>query len=464
MLDNLNNLFLPFQKKWINDDSRFKLYQKTRRAGITWCEAFKSVDDCLTKKIRNKPLKVYFTSSNFDNSIDFIGYCKEWTELLNVGLEDSGIKIIDNDGTKMQTIRFKNGAEIVALSSNPKALRGKGGKLIIDEFAFHDNQSELWKAAKPVVTWGYPLVIISSLNGKEMFYRFIEKIEQGKLNWSMHKTDIFQAVDMGLVDKILDKKTTKKERQTWLEEEKNNCFDEVTWLQEYCCIAVDEATSFLSYELISNCIEETLIDDLNKVRGELYVGYDVARRKDLSTVYIFEKLGSVFYLRKSYELKNVKFKEQKEIMRSILSLPNCMRCAIDQTGIGAQMAEELKDEFGSRKVEPVTFTSKAKEELAYKLLYAFQDKNIRIPDDEKLKNDLHSVKRISTSTDVIRFDVERSETDGHADRFWAIALAIFAGVNKPYVKAKIKTANFRNSRSFNREFNFKGLGRFLRGI
>ncbi|MCD8025323.1 MAG: terminase family protein [Candidatus Gastranaerophilales bacterium] len=456
-MDDITQLFLPFQKRWLLDTSRFKLAKKSRRTGFTWIQAFEDVKDATTMKVRNKHLDVWFTSSNSDNAKEYIIYCKDWATTLNAGFLDLGEVLIDEEkGIKALSLEFNNGARINGLSSNPAALRGKGGKLVIDEFAFHKDQKELWKAGKPVVTWGYPLRIISSLNGaNNLFYHFLTLIEKGKLNWSLHEVDIFKAVNEGLVDKIYGRKTTEEERLEWLKQEKESSGDDVTWLQEYCCVAVDEATSFITYELINSCIEETLQEGLNNITGDIYIGYDVARINDLSVVSIFEKCGSVFYLRKLLEFKNVKFKDQKQAVLALLSHPKTRRMAIDETGIGKQMAEELKDEFGSRMVEPINFSLKTKEELAYKLLYAFQDRNIRIPDDEAIKNDLHSVRRLQTNANIVRFDADRSATDGHADRFWSFALAIFAGTNEPYQKPVILSAKPNIYKEFN-TINLRG--------
>lgn len=464
-IEDISELFLPYQKNWLKDVSRFKLASKTRRSGFTWTQAFEDVKDALSLKVRNKPIPVWFTSSNFDNALEYILYCKDWATTLNTGFEDLGIELLDlENDVRVQSIKFENGARITGLSSNPKVLRGKGGKLVIDEFAFHENQNELWRAGKPVITWGYPLRIISSVRGVNLFYKFIQLVKQGKLNWSLHEVDIFKAVQEGLADKILDRPLTEAERQEWIAEEKKSCADEITWLQEYCCQVVDDAVSFISYDLIhSACIDNCINESLNDIKGEIYIGYDVARIKDLSVVAVFEKLGNVFYLRKLIELKNIPFVEQKMIVRAILSHPKARKLAIDATGIGRQMAEELTYEFGKRMVDSVTFTLNVKEELAYKLLYAFQDRNIKIFDNEKLKVDIHSVKRIPTTTGVIKFDCNRAETDGHADRFWALALGIFAGTNEPYQKPIILSAKPKLYKDFNGMLNLGRLGGFLRG-
>ena len=43
-----------------------------------------------------------------------------------------------------------------------------------------------------------------------------------------------------------------------------------------------------------------------------------------------------------------------------------------------------------------------------------------------LRDDLHSLKRTTTSAGNVRFVADRSE-NGHADRAWALALALHAG-------------------------------------
>lgn len=470
-----DNLFLKYQKKWLQDTSMVKIAAKSRRIGFTWTQAFEDVKDALTLKIRGKYVDVWYTSADLSAAKEYINYCKFWAKSTKTAFQDLGNIVIDEEkDIKALSLEFKNGARINAISSNPSAFRSKGGKVVIDEFAFHKNPAELWKAARPVITWGYPLRIISSLNGtNNLFYKFIQLIKKGKLKWSLQEIDIFKAVDDGLVDKIYDRPTTKEEKEAWLQELKESCGDEVTWQQEFCCIAVDEASAFISYELINSCIEDTLIigsegknkyniKTLSDIEDDIYIGYDIARKKDLSVITVWEKKGSVFYLRVIYELKNMLFRGQKAILYSLLKLPKCRKCCIDKTGIGAQLAEDAELDFG-KKVEGITFSAKTKEELAYKLYYAFEDRNIRFPDDEDFKNDIHSIKRLPTSTGVVRFEAERSETDGHADRFWSSALGIFAGTNEPYIKPKILSAKPSVYSGLNSELNLRRLGGLLRG-
>ena len=152
------NLFLPYQKRWLLDTARFKLSEKSRRTGFTWVQAFEDVKDANTLLVRGKPVDTWFSSANASAAVEYILYCEGWAKAVNASFEPLGEIIIDEDkDIKALSMQFKNGARINALTSNPKGFRSKGGKVVLDEFAFHENPVELWKAAKPVITWGYRL-------------------------------------------------------------------------------------------------------------------------------------------------------------------------------------------------------------------------------------------------------------------------------------------------------------------
>jgi phage FluMu gp28-like protein len=85
------------------------------------------------------------------------------------------------------------------------------------------------------------------------------------------------------------------------------------------------------------------------------------------------------------------------------------------------LAERLAQRWGYR-AEGVTFTAAAKSELAMPLLRLFQDKLLRVPAEADVREDLHSVRKVVTAANNIRLDADRDER-GHADRFWALALA-----------------------------------------
>ena len=157
----------------------------------------------------------------------------------------------------------------------------------------------------------------------------------------------------------------------------------------------------------------------------LYIGVDVGRNHDLTVIWINSFEGGRHLCRRLIVLENLKFSAQEEILYPFLELPNMRRCCIDASGLGMQLAERAADRFGSYRVEGIKFSGPVKEALAYPFRAAFEDRNIRIPRDPKLRADLRAIKKETTAAGNIRFSADRGE-NGHSDRFWAGALAIHA--------------------------------------
>jgi phage FluMu gp28-like protein len=149
--------------------------------------------------------------------------------------------------------------------------------------------------------------------------------------------------------------------------------------------------------------------------------------RDLAVLAVVERVGDVFWTRALIEMQGAKFSEQEQVLRDVI--PLCVRGAVDSTGLGMEMAERLAEQFPGQ-VEPVSFTLARKQDLAVRMKRSFQEKTIRIPDHRELRRDLNAVKRIVTAAGNVRFDAERTD-QGHADRFWALALALHAAGRRP---------------------------------
>lgn len=60
MSKELEELFFPYQKRWLLDKSKVKIFEKSRRIGGTWVQSFEDVVDC----IEQPGLKVFFSSAD----------------------------------------------------------------------------------------------------------------------------------------------------------------------------------------------------------------------------------------------------------------------------------------------------------------------------------------------------------------------------------------------------------------
>ena len=425
--------FMPFQRAWLGDTSQIKFWEKSRRIGATYCQAWEDVRDLIENEetgMLSQP-KVWFSSADESAAREYIDYCAHWCSFLNLAADKMGETVLDRDkDVKALVLELPGVGVINALSSNPARFRSKGGKAIVDEYAWHKNQEQMWDAVHPLTTWGDPLRVLSTHNGKRLFYRMIEEMRVGRRPGTVHSVTIVDAVEDGLLDRIKGRSTTPDERQAWLKQKRQECRDEEQWLQEYMCTPVDAADAFLTYDMIAACEDGGVLwsgppsNNLH-AEGDLYMGFDVGRRNDLSVIWVVEQIGPMLFTRAVRILEKMPFRAQREVFDQYMQHPRMRRACIDETGIGMQLAEEAVHDYGRYRVEPVTFTSAWKEEAAYELRRQVEEKTIIVPQAQALRDDLHSVKKSVTTAGNLRFEVSGS-TDGHADRFWAAALACHA--------------------------------------
>jgi phage FluMu gp28-like protein len=101
--------------------------------------------------------------------------------------------------------------------------------------------------------------------------------------------------------------------------------------------------------------------------------------------------------------------------------PAVRRLCIDKTGMGEMLTERQVDRWSGR-VEGVLFTAQVKMSLGMPLVRLFQDALVRVPAIDAVREDLHKVRKDTTAAGNVRL-VADDDDDGHADRFWGLALA-----------------------------------------
>ena len=445
-MKDIETYFLPYQIAWICDKAHLRICEKSRQVGLSYADSYDSVRKAGVKGGRN----VWVMSRDEMQAKQYICYCKKWARVLNYAAHDWGEQIFvarNGKPIQVQVLSFATGTSICALSSNPDAIAGKSGHVKLDEFALHRNQRTLYAVAKPVIQWGGTLSLISTHRGiGSLFYELLADSRQrgNVIGWSLHSIPIQSAVEQGLVERINQKTGGAESREAWLARQRAECIDEEQWLQEYCCVPADESTAFITFEMLNACEDPNLrlasieelpsCSQLSTNNSELFLGVDVARKHDLCVFDVGERVGDVLWDRVRIELENKSFSEIKSELYRLLRLPQLKRCCLDATGLGMQLAEEAKADFGW-KVEPITFTAPIKEELAFGLRTALQERALRLVADDKLRADLRGIKKQVTLSGNIRFAGETS--DSHCDRFWAKALRQHAARGKEQMWAMV---------------------------
>ncbi|ETD85739.1 terminase large subunit domain-containing protein [Rhodobacter capsulatus] len=419
--------FLPYQRAWIADDSRFKIGMFSRQTGKTFSTCGECVDDCFTAWKDDRKTRWVILSRGERQAAEAMTevikpFTKAFYEVYNTlvkggepRFEEGEFRAPQERGPdavyKALEVAFPNGSRITALPANPDTARGFSANVILDEFAFHAKSREIWAALFPVISKGrQKLRVISTPNGKgNKFYELMTA--EGSV-WSRHIVDIYEAVRQGL-DRDIDMLRA-------------GMADEDAWAQEYELKWLDEASAWLDYDLISACESNSAGIPELYMGGPCFVGVDIAARNDLFVIWVLELVGDVLVTREVIARRRISFAEQDALLDDVMARYRVVRVRMDQTGMGEKPVEDAKRRHGQLRVEGILFSSAAKLDMATALKESLQDRKTRLPaGDPVLRADLHSVKSQVGISGTRRL-VADGESDGHADRFWAAALACSA--------------------------------------
>jgi phage FluMu gp28-like protein len=411
-------MLYAYQKRWINDDERFKLMVKGRQTGLTFSTTLRHV----RRRLSKKGTTVWISASE-RQSKEAAEYCKIHLAAIREVFQEEEIEF-PNTIEKAIQITFKhNGSRMIFMPANPDTVRGFSGDVVLDEFAFHRDAVKIWRAAMAIISRGHSIEVISTPNGQAGKYWDLcqaagvdplggMKVSYWKKGiWSVHWLDIYLAVKEGCpVD---------------VDELREAAGDEDTWLQEYCCVFLADAQNYIPMELVVACesVDASIDTEIEDLAGLIYSGTDIGRKKDRTVNIALEKVGDVNWMRRMDVLERTPFRTQYSLIEPIVG--RSLRSCVDATGIGAQLAEELAEKHG-QKVEQVQFNLENKERMATLTKRTFEERKIRIVSAPALRRAINAVKRYTSTTGHFRFDAERTDA-GHADEFWALALALAAG-------------------------------------
>lgn len=460
--------FMPYQQRWVEDKSDFKVAEKSRRTGLTWAEAG---DDVLIAGAQRSAggMNVYYIGYNMDMAIEYIEACAMWARIFGQACEamEEGEELFkegdEEKSIKTYTIRFASGFRIVALSSRPANLRGKQGVVVIDEAAFHGKLDELLKAAIALLMWGGKVRVISTHDGTDNpFNELINDIRAGKRSGSVHRITFDEAVTEGLFERVClrqGKAWTKETEDAWKAAIRKTYGDAAT--EELDAIPSQGSGTWLSSALVElrmqpvpvlrytapqgferesddyrwTTIQQWLEAEVAPLLAKLdptlqsVFGQDFARVSDL-TVLVPAQIRQSLTRAVPFivELRNMPHRQQEQIIKFILhGLPNFVKAAIDAGGNGNAVAEFIAQEFGYERVEMVMLSEGWYREQMPPLKSAFEDDTIELPRDKDILNDLRLVKMVRGVARVP--DTRSTSSDGskrHGDAAIAIALMHYA--------------------------------------
>ncbi len=474
--------FLPYQERWIRDSAPLKLYEKTRRGGITYATSYRCVQKCLREKPGSSFVQ-WVSSRDELTAREFVtDYVAMWAKEANkiaremargfedaIGLDGENIEVLDEkNGITARVVRFKNGARIVSLSSNPMAFAGKGGDVLIDEWDLHENQAALYDMAFPCITWGGQLELVSaySTSGSEEteFARMCEAVREGrKPNVSYHRTTMEDAINEGFIDKLNEVKgkkglppQTPEEFRTML---RDGCRTRAAYESQYMCVPnrthgsdavarADLAAGKAKFDILRLHLEgdgvriditdpcaAPYIDvaywrDMFAGCGRLALGWDIAVTGDLASIFINREDGPRKQLLASVTFKGCKLETQRQMIERMFEASHRLVGCGDKSGLGYSDCTKLEQKYPDRFLG-IVLTSAAKLTVVNTMQGVFEQHLQMLPVDyPEISADIAALKTGATPSGRLTFLHGANEYLGnsHCDIAISCALAHYAAL------------------------------------
>src|SRR5580765_1613211 len=92
-LQGASKYFLPYQRRWLDDESPLKIIEKSRQIGMTYVDAYDSV----IKASSRKAADVYVSSRDLVTTRLYLEQCVFWARFLKIAAENIGEQIIQDD-------------------------------------------------------------------------------------------------------------------------------------------------------------------------------------------------------------------------------------------------------------------------------------------------------------------------------------------------------------------------------
>lgn len=377
---------LSYQKEWVADRADVALWEKSRRIGASWCDASDSV---LTSSKQGGMDSLYIGYSE-DMTREYIEDCAAWSRAFQLAAGDMHEVLYEDEKNSIKAFRidYDSGQKILGLSSRPRSIRGKQGKVTIDEAAFHDDLPGLIKAAMAMLIWGGRVRILSSHNGEDNpFNLLLKDVRAGKLPYSLHSTTFSQALDAGLYGRVtamLGDRIKQKTREEWEAAIRAQYGEDAA--EELDCIPRMGSGVYIPRTVVERCQREGIpvlrykkplewtLNDRRLEEAKLWIadvlkpaidaldpskphvfGLDFGRTGDLSYVSVLERLNRGRW-REGFdlEMRRIPFDVQQLIVFFIMDeLPQFRHAKFDARGNGQQLAEAALQRAGVSRVECV---------------------------------------------------------------------------------------------------------------
>lgn len=455
-----------WQDDFIKNRNRYICLLKSRQTGFSFVVAIKGLvkafDPARTQYTKQ------FVSYNEEDAQEKIRYARQFYDSIPKRYKK---KLIHQTATMLEfaDVGGKTTSRLISLPCRQP--RGRNGDICLDEFAIYLPRlsKEIYTAASfctlrkgcievgstPLGTIGKFYEICTNRENYPNFDRYFVPWWYARVMCKDVRGAVQLANDMPTeerVERFGTDRLISLYRNSTLED----------FQQECECVFIDSSASYISLDLIYantpgrreddiplniendeeyfnakrdveiHCFKDADDFILNyspeKYGSPLYMGLDIGRTSDATVFYIIGLVNGKQRSVLRHEMRNADFDSQFDVLCRLMEDLPIYRCAIDNGGIGSNLAENAQKRYGER-VEQYRFSLQSKEVLAMNVKMGLERREYELDNNRDFHAQIHSIKRTPSSGGGFRYDAERNER-GHADSFWAWALASYAASAK----------------------------------
>ncbi len=451
-----------WQDDFIRNRNRYISLLKSRQTGFSFVVAIKGLVKALDPA-RTQYTK-QFVSYNEEDAQEKIRYARQFYDSIPNRYKK---KLVHQTATMLEfeDVGSKTTSRLISLPCRPP--RGKNGDVCLDEFAIYLPRlsKEIYTAASfctlrrgcievgstPLGTIGKFYEICTNRESYPNFDRYFIPWWYAKVMCKDVRGAVQFAKDMETAERV-ERFGTDRLISLF----QNSTLED--FQQECECVFIDSSASYISLELIYantpgrreediptniekdedyfaakrdveiHCFKDA--DELilnyspEKYGSPLFMGLDIGRTSDATVFYIIGVINGKKRSVLRHEMRNADFDAQTAVLNKLMENLPIYRCCIDDGGLGRNLAENAHKRYGER-AELYHFDLQSKEILAMGVRTGLERREYELDNDRDFHAQIHSIKRTPSSGGSFRYDAERNEK-GHADSFWAWALASYA--------------------------------------
>ena len=451
-----------WQDDFIRNRNRYISLLKSRQTGFSFVVAIKGLVKALDPA-RTQYTK-QFVSYNEEDAQEKIRYARQFYDSIPNRYKK---KLVHQTATMLEfeDVGSKTTSRLISLPCRPP--RGKNGDVCLDEFAIYLPRlsKEIYTAASfctlrrgcievgstPLGTIGKFYEICTNRESYPNFDRYFIPWWYAKVMCKDVRGAVQFAKDMETAERV-ERFGTDRLISLF----QNSTLED--FQQECECVFIDSSASYISLELIYantpgrreedipaniekdedyfaakrdveiHCFKDA--DELilnyspEKYGSPLFMGLDIGRTSDATVFYIIGVINGKKRSVLRHEMRNADFDAQTAVLNKLMENLPIYRCCIDDGGIGRNLAENAHKRYGER-AERYHFDLQSKEILAMGVRTGLERREYELDNDRDFHAQIHSIKRTPSSGGSFRYNAERNEK-GHADSFWAWALASYA--------------------------------------